>query len=226
MKPIMKITSALALACTLASVSQASIVYDLPGSGLPVAIPDNTPAGITTTFTMPLAPGPITDIWLDMSISHTWVGDLIATLTSPGGASFTLFSRVGAIVPGLFGDNSNLDGLYRFIDSGANFWTAAAAGESAYVIPGGDYLPSAALTDTPTSWAADSGFIGLSPAQSVGDWVLRISDNAAADLGTLSAANLYIVAVPEPGQIAMMVLAGVGALGYAGRNWRRRRQQG
>jgi hypothetical protein len=49
------------------------------------------------------------------------------------------------------------------------------------------------------------------------------ADSGAYNLTISGQGDIFIV--PEPGQIALMALTGLGALGYAGRNWLRRRQQ-
>lgn len=213
MKTITKITSLLALGSMLTSVSQAQL-YSLPGSGLPASIPDSVggvPGSLSVTFTLPSVAGPVGDIWLSLDMAHTWVGDLAARLSAPGGGSFTVFDRVQKTQAGSgFGDSSNLDGVYTFKDSAAgDFWAAALGGASDYIIPGGEYRTSAALTGALTSWASDSGFVGLAAGAAEGTWTLTITDNAAGDLGTLRAATLHIQIVPEP------TSAGLIALGLA-----------
>lgn len=44
-----------------------------------VAIPDNTPAGVTDTIIIADS-GTITDLDVRLDISHSWIGDLIVTL--------------------------------------------------------------------------------------------------------------------------------------------------
>lgn len=50
------------------------------------------------------------------------------------------------------------------------------------------------------------------------------TDFGAYSLEVRGPGDIYNAVVPEPGQIAMMSLTVIGALGYAGRNWLRRRQ--
>src|SRR6266536_1284214 len=65
-----------------------------------------------------------------------------------------------------------------------------------------------------TSFATDSGFIGLTPAQADGTWTLRIRDGGLNDVGNVAAAELTITAVPEPIHYALMT--GLGLIVFAG----------
>jgi subtilisin-like proprotein convertase family protein len=181
--------------------AHAATVFNLAGTPASLAIPDNNATGISVSFNMPLSAGVVQDIWIQLGLTHTWVGDLTATLSDPAGNTFTLFERVGRITSGV-GDASDLSGLYRFIDSGSNFWIIAI-GTSGNV-PVGDYRPGAANTSEPTSWALNSGFVGLGAVGAAGEWKLRIKDLFGGDTGTLSSSTLSITmasvsAIPEPG---------------------------
>lgn len=69
------------------------------------AIPDNDQAGVTTTLNVPQM-CTITDIQVDVDVSHTWKGDVTLTLTDPSGATtVTLHNRTG-------GSNDNIIGNY------------------------------------------------------------------------------------------------------------------
>lgn len=57
-------------------------------------IPDNDPAGVNSVINvMPV--GTVADVNVSINITHPWVGDLTATLTSPAGTTITLFDRAG-----------------------------------------------------------------------------------------------------------------------------------
>ncbi|MBX3409903.1 MAG: proprotein convertase P-domain-containing protein, partial [Phycisphaeraceae bacterium] len=147
----------------------------------PLPIPDNNPAGIQSfisfnggTFTSNTA--------VCVGLTHTWVGDLIITIQSPGGTVVTLIDRVGAFVPG-FGDSSNLGGVYCFNDSAdGDIWAEAALGDTAYVLRSGLYRPARAL-DGGLPFPSLADFDGENLA---GTWILTVSDNAGADLGTVN----------------------------------------
>ena len=62
--------------------------------GTPVAIPDNDPAGVSTTIDI-AASGAIAAMLVDVDISHTYRGDLRVTLRHPSGAEIVLHDQAG-----------------------------------------------------------------------------------------------------------------------------------
>ncbi len=172
-----------------------------PGTGVG-AIPDNAPTGpLVVSFAVSGLTGPPTNVSVDMTLTHTWVGDLIVTLNAPNGAaSQVVYSRVGSTTATGTGDSSNLGGTYTFSDQAAgNFWTEATLGTTDYILRPGEYRSSAPLTGAATSLSAP--FVGLTAAQANGTWTMTFSDNAATDIGTVTAANLNILtggATPVP----------------------------
>ncbi len=91
-----------------------------PSPGGPIAIPDNNPTGITSTIVVnqPIA---IQEIQVDLSITHTYIGDLLVTLTSPTGTTVTLHNRAGGSA-----DNINQTFAFpsEFVDQqAAGTWT-------------------------------------------------------------------------------------------------------
>ncbi|CAM2009934.1 proprotein convertase P-domain-containing protein [Acanthopleuribacter pedis] len=73
------------------------------------AIPDDTAAGLTSTFDVTGATGSVSEnMQVAINITHTWRGDLIVTLTSPAGTTVTLHNRTGSSADdliGTFGDD-------------------------------------------------------------------------------------------------------------------------
>jgi subtilisin-like proprotein convertase family protein/subtilisin family serine protease len=65
-------------------------LVEMPG----VTIPDNSPGGIERMLTA-AGDGRIRDITVSLDITHTYIGDLSVTLTSPGGADVVLHDRSG-----------------------------------------------------------------------------------------------------------------------------------
>lgn len=59
-----------------------------------MAIPDNSPAGITSVISVP-EQGVIFDTEVSVNITHTWRGDLIVRVISPAGTERTLHNRDG-----------------------------------------------------------------------------------------------------------------------------------
>jgi subtilisin-like proprotein convertase family protein len=60
----------------------------------PLAIPDNAATGAASTIAVAEAHS-ITGLAVSVSIDHTWVGDLVLTLTGPGGLTRVLHNREG-----------------------------------------------------------------------------------------------------------------------------------
>ncbi len=62
-----------------------------------LAIPDNNPIGITTNIVVSGAGSATVTAGfnVDLDITHTWIGDLIVTLTSPSNTSVVLHDRTG-----------------------------------------------------------------------------------------------------------------------------------
>ncbi|HWT01626.1 MAG TPA: proprotein convertase P-domain-containing protein [Pyrinomonadaceae bacterium] len=56
-------------------------------------IPDNDAAGVSRALDLPS--GTIKDVSVSVDITHTWIGDLLVTLTPPGGAPIRLHDRTG-----------------------------------------------------------------------------------------------------------------------------------
>lgn len=70
-----------------------------------VAIPDNTPAGITSTLEVSGVTGVVSEQFnIDMNIVHTWRGDLILDLTSPEGTTVRLHNRAGSSADDIIGN--------------------------------------------------------------------------------------------------------------------------
>jgi serine protease len=104
-----------------------------------LVIPDNDPNGVTDTITVPLGQGPVGSLTIDVSIEHTYVGDLTVTLTH-GDKYFTLHSREG-------GADDNLS-LHLVTE---HFAGADAAGEWTLQIVDNANLDSGKLT----GWAIE-----------------------------------------------------------------------
>jgi subtilisin-like proprotein convertase family protein len=63
-------------------------------TGLPLAIPDNNATGITSPIAV-TGNGTVASLALSLNITHTFRGDLVVTLISPGGTQFVVSNRAG-----------------------------------------------------------------------------------------------------------------------------------
>lgn len=118
--------------------------------------------------------GAVTDVNVRVRLNHTFDGDLAISLVGPDGTEVVLSNRRGGSGDN-FGSGANSCGGTPtvFDDSAA---TAISAGSSPFA---GTFRPDFPL----------SGFNGKSTA---GIWKLRVSDQAAADVGTVFCFQLEI----------------------------------
>ena len=155
-------------------------------ANLNLPIPDNNPTGVSSTITVATV-ATVTELkCVTVNLTHTWTGDLVATLTHvSSGTSVQLFRRLNATTPTAVGESSNLSGAYTFCATGASFATAGNGGLTDYVIPPGTYAQSSAsLQLTPAqNTNTFANFVGLALN---GQWRLTVSDYSADDIGTLS----------------------------------------
>jgi subtilisin-like proprotein convertase family protein len=148
---------------TPSPTATACAVSAFTSTDVPKSIPDNIAAGVNSTLVVSAGVGTITNVDLTgLNITHTWIGDLIVKLTSPGGTTVVLVNRVCNTGP--IANFGNIT-----LDDGA----AQAIGSVCPPTAGGSFRPSNPL----------SAFNGQNP---VGTWTLNVSDNAAQDTGTLN----------------------------------------
>ena len=138
-----------------------------PGTeNIPMPIVDNQTA---TSSIVISDPGPIGDITVSLTITHTYVGDLNITL-SDGINTVDITTNLGL--------SNNLAGTYVFSDSAPTTW-ASVATAGAVNIPPGTYQPETPLAP----FLAD---------MRNATWTLSVGDDAGADTGVLSAWSLSI----------------------------------
>jgi hypothetical protein len=175
----------------------------------PLAIPDNNPVGILTPpIVLPADGDIINDVIIQLQMSHTWIGDLIVTVTYDpdcngpqvqAPVSATILCRPDVtgdptMTPAPCGDDDGAVGCgsdlscnntYSFSDDAtASLGIGAFCGAtSATVLPTGCYKPS------PVGGTPLSVFRGLLKG---GCWTLAISDNAAIDTGSLCSWAVFV----------------------------------
>ncbi len=131
---------------------------------VPKAIPDNTPAGVTSN--LPIATtGAVGKVVVHLDVTHTYDSDLVFTLIAPDSTPVTLIDRRG-------GSGRNFTGTV--LDDGAT--TAISAGVAPFT---GSFRPEQPLA-------------ALSGKAINGTWQLKAADLAAQDTGTINSWSLDI----------------------------------
>jgi subtilisin-like proprotein convertase family protein len=175
-------TNTVDLSLSLGAVSVVTNAYTATAG-----IPDNTPAGVDVTFAVTNS-GTIADVdfsfdgtscstvenWPLVGVTHSYVGDLIVTLTSPEGTTITLMNR---IPNGAGGNGGNNLCSMRFNDDGSfsNIQTAASG--------------SAPFSKT---WLPNEALSAFDGEEQAGTWTLNVSDHVAVDTGTVRAFSLIV----------------------------------
>jgi len=143
-----------------------------------LAIPDGDPDGVTDSFVV-TDEGIITDLDVSLLATHTWVGDLIFTLTHEDtGTSVTLIDRPGVPATQYGCSDDDFDLL---LDDDAAFPVETACGN---LNIGDAFIPQLPL----------SAFNG---EDLNGTWTLFVSDNQGIDTGSLGEWCL-VPALSEP----------------------------
>ncbi|WP_340688720.1 S8 family serine peptidase [Amycolatopsis coloradensis] len=157
-------------------------------TGDAVAIPDSDPTGVTVpitvsgvgrasklTFSVDGATCNADQTSTTVGINHSYVGDLVGTLTSPSGAKATVFQRSG-------GSGNNLCQVV-FADNAATAFSSVSAANAPFT---GTYKPAQALG-------------GLAAGAADGTWKFTAVDVAGGDTGSIRAISLHINGFVQPG---------------------------
>jgi subtilisin-like proprotein convertase family protein len=168
-------------------------VNTYPSTDTPLPIADGSGSNIPgpptiSTITVPPSPNVVLDVDVDLQVTHSWAGDVIAVLTHGAGAS-TIYDRPGvpASTFGCSGDNPTL--IIDDEGTGGTVEGSCTNTTTAYP-PGVNYTPNTPLTV----------FDNL-PVQ--GDWVLTVTDNALGDTGSLTAWAIIVtedIGTASPGE--------------------------
>ncbi|HMO80172.1 MAG TPA: FG-GAP-like repeat-containing protein [Pyrinomonadaceae bacterium] len=170
----------------------------IPDRGAAGCGPPSGPAR-DVTFTVSGITAPLTTVQLGMTISHTWVGDVGATLIAPNGTSHVVFFRTEATSATSCGDSSDLAGPYLFTDTPScpaacvNWWDEAFFRTATQPLTAGDYQTTAPGPDAnppAPETLMTPAFAGVPDPN--GTWTLRLVDFGGGDVGTITAANLIL----------------------------------
>ncbi len=161
-----------------------------------VAIPDNTDAQDGCTTVTVSAAGPIESVVVDLDITHSWTGDLVAEITSPSGTTITLFDRIGT-PPGTFGCSGN--------DLSLIFDDAAASTAADLEATCGNAPAAAGAFQSVDLLALFAG------EEASGVWTLCVGDYAGGDTGEIIGFGLTVTTVggvPTPASAVLLDAAG------------------
>ncbi|MGI5506731.1 S8 family serine peptidase [Lentzea sp. CA-135723] len=150
-------------------------------TGAPIAIPDNDQTGVSVSlpvtgvgaasnlkFSVDGATCSATEGATTVGIDHTFVGDLVGTLTSPSGKSVTLFSRAG-------GTGNNICQAV-FNDDATTSFSSVTSAQAPFTGSWKPVTPLSALTADPAD----------------GTWTFKVADVVGSDRGSLRAVTLQI----------------------------------
>lgn len=153
------------------------------------SIPDNTPTPTCFNATANVPGGAtINNVTVDVTATHTWIGDLNFTLNSPDATNLTLMDRPGhPVVNASFGDNDDLvaSSPISFTDSSANPAENMGDGSTATNI-------TVCQDDGICDYAPDDALSTLAGENVSGTWQFCVSDNAGGDTGTISAFSFNV----------------------------------
>lgn len=128
-----------------------------PSADTPKPIPDNNPAGGTSSIAVSDA-GLVQDVNLAVNITHTFDGDIALSLISPQGTTVSLANKRGS--------------------SGDNYSNTVFDDQAATPISGG----SPPFTG---SFRPETPLSALNGESGAGTWQLKVVDNASSDSGTI-----------------------------------------
>jgi hypothetical protein len=187
--------------CVLAGAA-AAVPVSFPGTNTGAIPDDNGATSRVVSFAVSGLAGPIASVELSTDLTHTWAGDVTATLVAPNGvARLVLIGRAGTGRGSNFGDSSNLGATYVFSDLGRPDLLPALQGlDTNGVLPAGTFRPISRgapgrsnAGGCPTSLRGV--FAGLSAADANGTWTLVVTDSISGDAGSVGTTTLTLDAL-------------------------------
>ncbi|WP_113691251.1 S8 family serine peptidase [Amycolatopsis albispora] len=177
------------------------VATDFAYAGAPVAIPDNNQAGVSVpievtgmgrasklTFSVDGSTCSTDQTSTTVGVSHSYVGDLVGTLTAPSGAQAVVFQRNGS-------SGNNLCQVI-FTDTAARAFSSVSFSDAPFT---GSWRPAAALS-------------GLIAGGVDGTWTFHARDVIGGDSGTIRAVSLhlngYVSGAGKPAQVRQEVRNG------------------
>jgi subtilisin-like proprotein convertase family protein len=197
----MKKTCIPVLLLGLTSAATADVFGPGPGGAIPDNPNPNCTTPPTTVFTsvinVPNA-GTVASVnGVTITGTHSWVGDMVVTLTAPNGDDVHLISRTNGPAGG--GDSSDFGGPYVYVNAvtAPTFTAAAVLAGGGEPVPAGTYgrettPPTAVPAADPDTYTVFNG----DPV--TGNWTLTVGDWCAADTGSIAGWTLDITIAAGP----------------------------
>lgn len=183
-------------ASVVAAPARAQAVFNATPSTLgaipdsPVCGPDGPPLFVSVPVTGMV--GGVTSVAVNMTLTHTWTGEITATLIAPDGTQHVLFGRTGANDLGTINwgnDSDLLNTPVSFSDAaGGNWWTAVQTNP----VPAGAYRTSAIGGFAGATGAVTAMNPAFSNREPNGTWRVRFTDSCRLDVGNVSALSVTL----------------------------------
>ncbi|MBK8564613.1 MAG: proprotein convertase P-domain-containing protein [Saprospiraceae bacterium] len=155
-------------------------------TNVPIVISGSGTPTVTSTLTLAGVNGNIIGLRVkDLKIHHTWIGDVKATLKSPGNVDYVLFDRPGSPATA---DGCSQNHILATFDDAALLTAAqleSTCNSSTLATP-----PPYAINGTYQPVTALAGLNGTSPN---GTWTLTIQDFVGGDGGSLQTWSLELI---------------------------------
>ncbi|MBZ0089568.1 MAG: proprotein convertase P-domain-containing protein, partial [Thermoanaerobaculia bacterium] len=155
------------------------------------AVTDNAYDGSIATMTCLTVAGPnqvISDVNVEVTMTHTWVGDIVLKLVSPSAQVLTLMSRPGLVEPADDGTDCCGSSADVLSSSLVTFDDEAGASAESFVGTAGSYIPAPGAGPG-TNLAQYDG------QNATGNWQVCMGDSAAGDPGSICSADLVFAVV-------------------------------
>ncbi|MEI6407746.1 MAG: zinc-dependent metalloprotease family protein [Bacteroidota bacterium] len=146
-----------------------------PATDVPKVISTTAATTVTSKLTIP-ATSLINDVNMTLKITHSYVGDLSAKLTTPWGQNIQLFDQPGVPATAYGCANPNVDLVFD-----------DAAAQDAVAL---ENTCSATGTALLGNFQSIDALAGVNGHAAQGDWILSVIDNFAQDGGSLTAWSL------------------------------------
>ncbi|HRC54795.1 MAG TPA: S8 family serine peptidase [Kofleriaceae bacterium] len=193
---------------------EGTVDIPFPSTDTPLAIPDNNLTGINSTINVNRAVA-VQEVVVDLNITHTYIGDLRVTLTSPTGTTAVLHDRAGGAadninqsfsLPTQFTGQQGAGNWVLHVDDNAGLDTGTLNSWTLHLIG----VPSAqtfAITATPASTAVGQGetaniAVGV---ESIGGFNGNVALSATSTPALNAALTFTPASVTAPGTSALSI---------------------